>query len=544
VPIQSGYGEARASDDIRLGSVSPPSSPTTIIDDTHVLEDGGPLLTFLSGNDPGFAYEPTSTILGLWPQFTDNYTEVTWGMLNEVSRVADCLQAAGLHVDAFDLYYMVFCHLHRTLDTYIRRHLLRAVLNCVRSSSTVQQDACAIAVLRLTLREQERGVGNHTSAGVLHLYLGELYKKQRNEKSEDSTRTAILHLAKACIRDNSEDPFFYPPEVCTVFELDLPRHLHTSLILQGKSIPPEYASYFDAAPGSPTSQQTRDVQFHAVSKHLLKWSADVIANKSKYLDHLVSVLTGDTPTMKECVARLLFCCSFEAWLKSARGPDGGRYYSEAQSALKESKMPWRQSLSAISFLIVDEAFRHTDPLVTTKKRFTTKTFSNHLVRTVKAMLGRPNETKQSFTDTFLAFLVAPGDDQEPSQVGELSRKVLQVFVGNIVSRGILREEEGSVPEDIAWKDLMPDATDLQEYTIRQSPLSRMLYTPRSSFSSGARSLRALHADLDRISMTSLSTLESKSSLIRAWPRYHRNSWSFERVTGLHSESPDAIMVDV
>jgi hypothetical protein len=464
-------------------------------------------------------------------------------MLSEVRRVADCLQAAGSHADAFDLYYMVFCHLHRTLDTYIRQHLLRAVLNCVRSSSTVQQDTCAKAVLLLTLREQERGSGDHISAGVLHLYLSELYEKQRDEKSEASTITAIQYLAGACSGANPEDPFFSPLRVCTVFELDLPRRLHTSLILQSKSIPPEYASYFNPVPGSPASQQARDVQFHTVSKHLLKWSADVIASKSKYLNHLVSILTGDTPTMKECIARLLFCCSFEAWLKSARGGNGGRYYSEVQSALQESKMPWRESLSAISFLIVDEAFRDTDPLAAIKKRFTIKTFSSHLVRTIKAMLGRPSETKQSFTNTFLAFLVASGNDREPSQVGELSRKVLQVFVGNIVASGILRGEEGSVPEDIVWKDLMPDATDLQEYTIRQSSLSRMLYTPRSSFSSGARSLRALHADLDRISITSLSTLGSKSSLTRAWPQYHRSSWNFEMVTGLQSDSPDMIMVD-
>jgi hypothetical protein len=547
VPTQPDCGEARLSEDIRLNGISPPSSATTILDkldDTHVLEDGGPLLTFLSVVDRGFAYEPTSTILGLWPQFAGNSTDVTWSMLSEVNKVADCLQAARSHADAFDLYYMVFCHLHRTLDTYIRRHLLRAVLNCVRSSSTVQQDACAIAVLRLTLREQERGTGDHISTGVLHLYLSELYEKQRNEKSEASTMTAIQYLAKACSGGNPEDPFFYPIRICTVFELDLPRHLHTSLILQSKSIPPEYASYFTPLPGSPDSQRARDVKFRTVSKHLLKWSADVIASKSKYLNHLASILTGDTPTMRECMARLLFCCSFEAWLKGTQGADGGKYYSEAKSALKESKMPWRESLSAISFLIVDEAFRDTDPLATTKKRFTTKTFSSHLVRVIKGMLGRPSETQQSFTNTFLAFLAAPKNEWEPSQVGELSRKVLQVFVGNFVLSGILRGEQESVPEDMVWKDLTPDATDLQEYTIRQSSLSRMLYSPRSSFSSGARSLRALHADLDRISMTSLSTLKSKSSSTAAWPQYRRSSWSFEMVTGLQSDSPDTIMVDV
>ena len=528
------------SQDKPLNGVGPLSTSRAIpspLDDTYVLEDAGPLLTFLKIVDPGFAYEPPSTVLRLWPQFDANSTSVTWDMLSEVSKVADCLQAARSYADAFDLYYVVFCHLHKTLDTYVRRQLLAAVLNCARSSSTDQQDECAIAVLRLTLRDQERGSGDHISAGVLHLYLGELYKKRRNEKSEVSTMTAIQYLAETCGAVDHQDPYFSHFRVRTVLELDLPRPLHTSLILQNKAIPPEYTLYFTSDSGSPATQLARDIVSHTVSKRLLKWCADVIVSKAQYLNHLASILKGDAQTMRECVSRLLFCCCFELWLKNTMRPNGGgRYFSEAESALKELEMPWRESLSAISFVVVDEAFRNSDPLAAVKRRFTTKTFVSHLVRTIKAMLGRISETDQSFTDTFLAFVVASGDDRRPSQVDGLSRKVLQVFAGNVVSSGVLRAKQRSLATEPVWRDLTPAATDLQEYTIHQTSFSRMLYTPRSSFSSGARSLRSLHVELDQISVTSFSTSKSKGSLRAAWPQSRRSSWSFEMVTGIGHDS--------
>jgi hypothetical protein len=525
--------------DLPLAGIRPPS-PTRVtlnsFDDTYVLEDGGPLLTFLRVVDPGFAYEPASTVLKLWPQFADSSADVTWSMLSEVGKVADFLRAARLYADAFDLYYMVFCHLHKTLDTYIRRHLLTIVLNCARASLTDQQDQCAVAVLRLALRDQERGAGDHISAGVLHLYLGELYKKQRDGKSEVSTMTAIQYLAEACYGEDKQDPYFGPVRARTVVELDFPKPLHTSLILHNKMIPPAYAPYFTTDLESPAVQLACDIKSHMVSKYLLKWCADVITNKARCINPLASILTGDTPTVRECIARLLFCCCFETWLKGTRTAiGGGRYFSEVKSALKNLKMPWRESLSAISFVIVDEAFRDFDPLPAMKKRFTPKSLASHLARTIKSMLCRVTETEETFTDTFLAFLVAPGNDRTPSQVDELSQRVLQVFAGNIISSGILREQQRNRSSTPEWKELVPVAADLQGYVVSQSPISRMLYTPRSSFSSGARSLRALHAEREHVSVGSLSTSNSKGSLT-PWSQSRRSSWSFELVTGLTPDS--------
>jgi hypothetical protein len=525
--------------DLPLAGICRPS-PTRVtpnsFDDTYVLEDGGPLLTFLRVVDPGFAYEPTSTVLKLWPQFADNSASVTWSMLSEVGKVADFLRAARSYADAFDLYYMVFCHLHKTLDTYIRRHLLTIVLNCARASLTDQQDQCAVAVLRLALRDQERGTGDHISAGVLHLYLGELYKKQRNGKSEVSTMTAIQYLAEACCGEDKQDPYFSPVRARTVVELDFPKPLHTSLILHNKMIPPAYAPYFPTHLGSPALQLACDIKSNMVLKHLLKWCADVIANKARCINPLASILTGDTPTVRECIARLLFCCCFETWLKGTRTANGGgSYFSEVKSAFKKLKMPWRESLSAISFVIVDEAFRDSNPLPAMKKRFTTKTLASYLVRTIKTMLSRITETEESFTDTFLAFVVAPGNDRRPSHVDELSQRVLQVFAGNIISSRVLREQQRNRSSTPEWKDLVPVAADLQGYFMSQSPVSRMLYTPRSSFSSGAKSLRALHAEREQVSVRSFLNSNSEGSLT-PWSQSRRSSWSFELVTGLTPDS--------
>jgi hypothetical protein len=531
VSVGLGYAAAGVAKDIPLTGVNPSLTGRAIcdtLDDTYVLEDAGPLLTFLSIVEPGFAYEPTSAVLSFWPQLDGNATGVTWSMLEEVGKVADYLHAAQSYADAFDLYYTIFCHLHKTLDTDIRQHLITAVLNCAQSSSTSQQDECAIAVLRLILRDQNRGTGDHISAGALNLYLGELYRKQRNQKSEGSTMTAIQYLAETCRAAGHQR---------TVLELGLPRPLHTSILLQSKTIPPQYACYFTSDSETRASQLTRDIVSHTVSKKLLKWCADVIARKAKYLNNLASILTGDAPTMKDCIRQLLLCCCFELWLKASKRTTGaGRYFSEAKSTLKESEMPWLESVSAITLVIVKEAFRDSNPLAAVKRRFTTKTFASHLVRTIKAMLGRISETDQSFTNMFLASVVASGDDREPSRMDELSRTVAQVFAGNLASSGILSEQQGGLATDNIWQDLTPAPADLFKDTVRQMFPAPMLYTPRSSFSSGARSLRALHAELDQISITSLSTSKSKGSSGASWPQSRRSSWSFNMITGIGRES--------
>lgn len=513
-------------------------------DETYVLEDGGPLLTFLKVVDPGFAYQPGSPFLRYWPQFAEKSVNVTWSVLNEIGIVASYLHAAGLDADAFDLYYMVFCHLHKTMDTYIRRNLLTAVLDCARTSSTEQQDACAVAVLRLALRDQERGSGDHISAGVLHLYLGELYKKQKNENSEASTVTAIQYLAEACGGDDEHDPYFSPVRARTVRELSLPDRLRTMLILHKKTIPPTYARYFSPDSDTPAFQVARDIKSYMLVKHLLVWCADVISSKSRNLNHLASMLIGDTANTRACISRMLFCCCLELWLRDqTNASGGGTNFSRAQSAIREMNLPLRTSLSALSFLIVNEAFRNSDPLAAIKKRFTTKTLASHLVRTVRAMLGRMSDTEESYTDTFLTFMAAAGNETTNSQVDELSQRILDVFISNLVSSGMLGEQRRSKSTGTQWKELTPVAADLQGHVISQSPWSRTLYTPRSSFSSGARSLRALHAEREQISLKSLSMGRSKGSLTPAWSLSRRSSWSFEHVTGLTHDSSSRLPGD-
>jgi hypothetical protein len=537
---EAGSGEAGPSDDTPFpaaGHSTLTCTTQTTFDDTYVLEDGGPLLTFLKVVDPGFAYEPASPLLRFWPQFADKSVHVTWSMLDEISTMASYLHAARSDADAFDLYYMVFCHLHKTMDTYIRRHLLTAVLNCAKTSATEQQDACAVAVLRLALRDQERGSGDHVSAGVLHLYLGELYKKQKNERSEASTVTAIQYLAEACGGEDKQDPYFSPVRARTVRELDLPDRLRTLLILHKKTIPPAYTRYFSSDSDTPAFQVARDIKSYLLVKHLLVWCADVISHKARNLNHLTSALVGDSTCARGCLARMLFCCCLELWLKGQTHASGGEtYFSQAQSAIKEANLPFRASLSAVSCLIVDEAFRNSDPRATIKKRFSTKTLASHLARTVKAMLGRMSETEESYTDTLLAFMVASGNEATSSQVDELSRKILDTFTSNLVSSGMLGEQQPHSPTAAEWKELTPVAADFRGHVISQCSWSRTLYPPRSSFSSGARSLRALHAEREQISLRPLSTSRSRGSLAPAWSLSRRRSWGFEHVTGLTHDS--------
>lgn len=524
------------SENIPLNAISTPSPTYPVTDPFEVMNDitdTGSLLTHVVTLDPDLAYEPTSAVLKLWDGSvwgTTSFPARDDNEINEVSEIADCLYAAGLYADAFDLYYTVFRYL--VLWKHSGRRLTIAALKCARSSSTKQQEDHAIAVLRLTLRVQ-RGAVDPISHGVLLLHLSEFCKRQEDGESESSIIEAFQHLTAACERPTD-------PDFCRLRTqpVDLTRSLYLLLISEAQDFTPMHTSfltsYISAYVITPASQWVAQyIKSHGVSKVLLKWCADVIANKAGYLDHFASILMGEALTMKKCMRRLLFCCCFQVWLKDTkRGTGFGRYFSEAESALKKSEMPWPEALSAISFIIVDEAFRGFDPLSTSKRWSSTRALTPHLIRAIRRMLGRINETDQAYADKFLAFVVVSRYDRKSSQVDELSRKVLQVFAGNIVSSGILLD----VLQDSPWSELTPTADDLQEYIVRPSPSARMLYTPCSSFSSGARSLRALHAELDRISMTSLRTSKTKDSSRAAWSLSRRSSWSFGMITGFGRDS--------
>jgi hypothetical protein len=232
----------------------------------------------------------------------------------------------------------------------------------------------------------------------------------------------------------------------------------------------------------------------------------------------------------------------ESWLKDqANANRGGTYFSKAQLAINEAKLPFCASLSAVSFLIVDQAFRNSDPLATIKRRFTIKTLASHLIRTVKEMLGCISDTEESYTDRFLASMVVSENETTNWQVDELSLGILDVFTSNLVSNGMLGEQQGSKSTATRWKELTSIAADLQGHVGSQSPWPRTLYTPRSSFSSGARSLRALHAEREQMSLGSLSSPRSKGSFSPVWSLSRRSSWSFELVTGLrHNASLRAV----
>jgi hypothetical protein len=155
-----------------------------------------------------------------------------------------------------------------------------------------------------------------------------------------------------------------------------------------------------------------------------------------------------------------------------------------------------------------------------------------------------SETEKGFAAVYLRLYQTVGEDRNNSP-SELSQRAMKIFARNIVSTGrlsqhdfMLKEEGLLFKQDRRWLDeeeLAPAAVDFPEYTSRPPPLADMLFTPRSSFSSGARSFRIFHAEISR-SIYSLSTRSSKTAS-SGMSMHSHSSLSFSAVTGLPSASP-------
>ena len=238
----------------------------------------------------------------------------------------------------------------------------------------------------------------------------------------------------------------------------------------------------------------------------------------------------------------------DQWLKETSGHrDRSRAFKKLESRLRAVQMSPVESLSAAAFMIVgpddwNTVTSHGSTWFSGKGGLARKLLSNlhSMIRTVSK-----SKTEKRFATVYLRLYRTVGEDRNNSP-SELSQRAMKIFARNIVSTGRLSErdfmlkEEGLLFEqDRRWLDeeeLAPAAVDFPEYTSRSSPLADMLFTPRSSFSSEARSFRIYHAEISGRSIYSLSTRSSKTTS-SGMSMHSHSSLSFSAVTGLPSASP-------
>ena len=506
-----------------------------------------PVLIYFHCYVPGMDYSISTDMLQLWPSLWAEPRNISPGCIEEMGVVADFLCAAELYADAFDLYYVILAYEYRSSLIFDDMHMRMraAMLNCARTSATISQDNCAIALLRFALLQHFGFADSKPFFGlkcVTHLYLDDLYvKKGRNESEWRTTRPTCVLCSNLGCNDDAD---------LETIDARLPNR-HRS-ILTAKTLRHKLADFrgigCNKSPTLTSKRPATVIQDSGVLTKLLVWCSVIIRTKAESLEKFTRILPQSVVDAKELIGRLLFCHFLDRWLKERNGyRDRSRAFKRLESSLTAVRMSPVESLSAAASMIAGRD--HWNP---TTSHGSTWLFGNgglarRLLSSLHSMIRTvsKSETEKRFAAVYLRLYQTVGEDRNNSP-SELSQRAMKMFARNIVSTGrlsqhafMLKEEGLLFEQDRRWLDeeeLVPAAVDFPEYTSRPPPLADMLFTPRSSFSSGARSFRIYHAEISGRSIYSLSTRSSKTAS-SSMSMHSHSSWRFSAVTGLPSAWP-------
>jgi hypothetical protein len=502
-----------------------------------------PVVIYFNCYVPDMDYNISTDMLQLWPSLWAEPRNISPSCIEEMGVVADCLCAAGLYVDAFDLYYVILAYEYKSSFTSDDMRMHAAVLNCARTSATISQDNCAIALLRFALRWHVDYATNQRFllAGVMHLYLHDLYVKKGRKESEWRTMRPTVLCSNQCCDDYVD---------LEAIDARLPnrhRSILTAETLQCK-LADSWGIGHNNSPIPASKCPATVIQDSGVLTKLLVWCSVIIRTKAESLEKFTRILPQSVAEAKELIGRLLFCHFLDRWLKERNGYRGrSRAFRRLESSLAAVQMSPVESLSAAAFMIVgrdhwNAVTSHGSTWLFGKGGLARKLLSNlHIMISSVSK----SKTEKTFAAVYLRLYQTVGEDRNNSP-SELSQRAMKIFVRNIVSTGglskhdfMLKEKGLLFKQDRRWLDeeeLAPAAVDFPEYSSRPPPLADMLFTPRSSFSSGARSFRIYHTEISGRSIYSLSTRSSKAAS-SSMSMHSHSSWRFSAVTGLPSASP-------
>jgi hypothetical protein len=505
-----------------------------------------PVLRYFNCYVPDMDYGISTDMLQLWPSLWDEPRNISRSCIEEMGVVADCLCAAELYADAFDLYYVILAYEYKSSFIFDDMRMHSAVLNCARTSATISQDNCAIALLHFALRwhvdyADPKPLSDHDEftkqrfllARVMQLYLDDLrVKRARNEPACWTTRPCNDDLDLETI------------------DARLPNR-HRS-ILTAETLRRKLADFWGIGCNNSLAPASRCpatvIQDSGVMEKLLVWCSVIIRAKAESLEKFTRILPQGVTEANELIGRLLFCHFLDQWLKERDGyGDGSRAFKRLESRLRAAQMSPVESLSAAAFMIVGRDHWNIVTAPGSTLFFGNGGVARRLLSNLRSITRTvsKSETEKRFAAVYLRLYQTVGEDRKNSP-SELSRRAMKIFARNIVSTGrlsrhdfVLKEEGFQFKQDHRWLDegeLAPAAVDFPEYTNRLPPLADMLFTPRSSFSSGARSIRIYHAEISKRSIHSLSTRSSKTAS-SGMSMHSHPSFSFSAVTGLPSAPP-------
>lgn len=271
-------------------------------------------------------------------------------------------------------------------------------------------------------------------------------------------------------------------------------------------------------------------QSHGVIEKMLNFCSWVSLENLDSLDAFIALFLLHKRAIKELIRQLLFCHLVDLFYREmyprpfeiSTGSHGLR------EALVGSGIYEEEALSAISFLIVDGCDWDTATFGTRRNKSATGKVAFELSRSIKHMAKNTVRTRKDFSAAYFSLLKIH-DSTRRGPIYDLPHEVIKTFVKNIVSQGLLARD--------AWKDaraletdFVPTLADFPDYIRTIEAFSPMLFTPRSSFSSGARSLRAQYATIIQGSVSALAR-RSTASLSDVSMR-SKSSLSFSAITGM------------
>lgn len=468
---------------------------------------------------PSFDYNVSVYASRLWSEVNSQSDRLK--ALDELGVLAGFFFAARSYADAFDLYYIIW-----TESGPSPTDKLAPALNCARSAATLLQDLCVEAILHHHLRAYTRDALSLISPldrlqeTIIHSFLGDLYEKlEKKTNAEAHDGKAILHLDKHKVN---------------IIEMFFPQHSQILAALESQIAKRQI--HVSQAIGYIASTLCTDdihkrlatkLQNGAILTGILAGCAVTINENSHGLNSFRSILPKHPTEQDGCIYRTLLCYLIEKWLNDRERPSTWTVLRD----LDEFGSP-TEALSAIAMLIVHDCPYKSKLQSTLGKQRSSGTLSSALLKNIKELTKL---NYRSFSEVYVA-LLAPSGEVRKQSLDNKSRTMMRQFMMNITSTG-LDHRQVSLRGIGSQSSLVPSPDVFQEFEIRPASLSNLLYSPRSSFSSGLNSMRATATKTLVSSVLSFAKRRSVASVDDMSVVSSRSSWSFGVVTGMPRAPP-------
>ena len=446
---------------------------------------------------PSVEYRVSLDASRLWSEV--NSRQDTLKAIDETHVMADCYFAARLYADAFDLYYLIWTASGVRGSDY----MLAVSFSCARSSATPLQDACVEMILHQAFRRYFISfIPDLPRESMLHFFLGDLYERLKiKTNAEVHLRKAMLHLDEIELSNLNKS---------------FPNHRHITIALERhianrqRNVSQAIGYNASIVPADRISKRfAAEIQNSAFFEDLLAWCAVIIHENARGLDAFRSVLPKQPLIQQGFICRTLLCFLIERWLSERQRSSSRKdtITSKVLAGFKHHVSP-PEALSAIAMLIAHDCPDQNRPPPLSGRQLSSGTLSSSLLKNITELI-KAGSNRRTFSEVYLRLMAAPGEVRS-QPLDHKSRTMLCLFMMNVAPTSLVNRQLPSRRVG-SHNSLVPSPELFREYEIRPASWSHLLYSPRSSFSSGLNSIRETATEAIMRSVLSLTRHRSETS---------------------------------